>query len=225
VIVNFVMTADAKISTRNRTPSNFSSKADKCRLLEIRSLGDAVMVGRVTVATDAMSMGISDANLRKERVAGGKTLVPLRVIVSKGGRFDPAWKVFTKADSPLLLCTGTPIPEREVRKFPSFVQFLELPGGTIAMRFLLELLRSHWGVKTLVCEGGPTLMGSLLEEDLVDELYLTVAPLIFGGVKAPGLTGLPGTFLKTERRFRLKEMDAREGEAFLHYIRARKRRA
>ena len=223
VLVNFAMTADGKISTREGTPSSFTSKADKRRLLEIRALGDAILVGRNTVAADAMSMGISAPDLREERVAAGKSQAPLRVIVSERGRFDPKWKVFSNFDSPLILCTATEIPECMTRQFPSFVEILKFPDGRIAMRSLLGLLRSRWGVKRLVCEGGPGLLRSLLEADLVDELYLTIAPLIFGGREARSLTGLPEGFLSQECRFRLKSLDQSEGEAFLHYLRDRRK--
>lgn len=87
------------------------------------------------------------------------------------------------------------------------------------MRSLLELLRSRWGVKLIVCEGGPGLLRSLLEANLVDELYLTIAPHIFGGRGAISLSGLPGGFLPREYCFRLKSLEQREGEAFLHYLR------
>ena len=223
VLVNFAMTLDGKISTRAGTPSAFTSKADKRRLSEIRAMGDALLVGRNTVASDGMTMGISAADLREERVAAGKSPVPIRVIVSEKGRFDPAWKVFKNSDSLLILCTAKEIPDRVARQFPPFVQILEFPGEKISMEGLLEMLRSIWGVKTLVCEGGPTLLKSFLEADAVDELFLTVAPLIFGGTGAMSLTGLPEGFLPEERRFRLASLKEESGEAYLHYLRDRRK--
>ena len=217
------MTLDGKIYTRSRTPSHFTSKKDKRRLSEIRALGDAILLGRNTVATDSMSMGISAPDLQEKRLLLGKSPVPLRVILSERGRFDPKWKVFTNADSPVILCSGTEIPDRVARQFPPFVQILELPGKKFPLSTLLELLHSLWGVKTLVCEGGPTLFKSLIEADAVDELYLTLAPLIFGGREASTLSGLSEKFLTKERRFRLNSLETHEGEAFLHYLCERKK--
>jgi riboflavin-specific deaminase-like protein len=222
VIVNFAMSADGKISTRALTPSTFTSKADKRRLSEIRALGDALIVGRNTVAADSMTMGISAADLRARRVGEGRPPVPLRVIVSERGRFDPGWKVFTCADSPVILCTARKIPARLARRFPPFVRILEFPGPGIPIPSLLERLRADWGVKTLVCEGGPALLKSMLEADAVDELRLTIAPLLIGGERAPGLTGMPSGFLPEERRFRLKAMEQSDGEVFLRYLRDRR---
>ena len=64
VTANFALTWDAKVSTKNRSPANFSSPRDKRRLLEIRSEADAILVGATTIATDHMSMGLPAADLR-----------------------------------------------------------------------------------------------------------------------------------------------------------------
>ena len=85
VIANFALTADGKVSTRNLTPTGFTSKTDKRRLLEIRSLGDAVLAGARTVKTDRMSMRITAEDLRKRRSSLGKPPEPLRVIVTNSG--------------------------------------------------------------------------------------------------------------------------------------------
>ena len=68
VVANFAVTADGKISTRRRTPAQFSSPRDKRTLLEIRARADAILVGRATVSTDAMTMGLPSAKLRAQPV-------------------------------------------------------------------------------------------------------------------------------------------------------------
>ena len=60
IILNFAITVDGKVSTAKQTPSGFTSAFDKHRLLEIRSLGDALMVGKNTLQIDQMSMGLPD---------------------------------------------------------------------------------------------------------------------------------------------------------------------
>ena len=69
MIANFALSADGKVSTRNFTPTGFTSKADKRRLLEIRCLGDAVLAGASTISTDRMSMGIPASDLRERRLS------------------------------------------------------------------------------------------------------------------------------------------------------------
>src|SRR5260370_18229533 len=60
---------------------------------------------------------------------------------------------------------------------------------------ILRTLRRDYKVHRIACEGGPILFRSLLELGLVDELNLTIAPYLFGGLGAPALTGFSQEFL------------------------------
>jgi riboflavin biosynthesis pyrimidine reductase len=82
---------------------------------------------------------------------------------------------------------------------------------------MLRVLRSHYRVQTVVCEGGPRLLRALLEIGAIQELHLTWAPLIFGGAQAPTLTGIPHQFLPVTIRCRLKKMQVEGNECFLTY--------
>src|SRR5687768_18283990 len=94
VTANFAVTADGKISTRKRSPSDFSTPGDKRRLLEIRATCDAVLVGARTLGSDTMSMGLPAPDLREARVAKGKPTHPWRVIVTNSGKISPDLRVF-----------------------------------------------------------------------------------------------------------------------------------
>ena len=80
---NFAITADGKISTRAFTRSDFSSKADKRRLLEIRAGCDAVLVGARTLASDQMTMGLPAADLQAQRRKRGLPSHPLHLLPGK----------------------------------------------------------------------------------------------------------------------------------------------
>jgi riboflavin biosynthesis pyrimidine reductase len=85
------------------------------------------------------------------------------------------------------------------------------------------MLRRDYGVKRLVCEGGGQLLRSLALEDLLDEIRLTIAPVIFGGSAAPSLTGLPSELLPEPQFFRLSKHTVSDGECALHYVRRRRK--
>jgi riboflavin biosynthesis pyrimidine reductase len=89
----------------------------------------------------------------------------------------------------------------------------------VPLRALLATLRADYGVKSLVCEGGGELLCSLAAEDLLDEIHLTIAPVIFGGAKAPTLTGLPGDFFPAPLDFRLVSLQTLEGECVANFRR------
>ena len=218
MIANFAITADGKISTRNFTPTGFTSAKDKRRLGEIRSQGDALLAGTRTVDADNMSMGLSAPDLRAKRQARGRAAQPLRVMVSNRGRIDLKWKVFQKADAaPLIIFSTGQMPATTRTKLAPRCDLWLFDTETVDLGEMLRILRQDYAVKTLVCEGGPSLLRALLEINAVDTLHLTLAPVIFGGAKAPTLTGLPGEFLPKTLRCRLTKMETIGQECFLTY--------
>src|SRR5215213_10978262 len=92
VAATFAKTADGKITTREYSPVDFTSREDKMHLLRQRALADAVLVGHSTLRKDNVRLGLPKGELRDERIARGQTPSPLRVIVSNEGRIDPSLK-------------------------------------------------------------------------------------------------------------------------------------
>lgn len=184
-------------------------------------MADAILVGRGTVQADAMSMTIPDAKLQKRRAADGKAPHPIRVIVSNSGRIPVTLKVFTNRDSPVLVYATENMPD-EVRLALSGLAAVNITkSAEVDLAAVLANLYDVHGARTVVCEGGPTLFRSLAELDVIDEMFLTIAPVIFGGATAPTLTGVPGIFLSESRRFDLKSMQVKDGECFAHFVRNR----
>jgi riboflavin-specific deaminase-like protein len=209
------MTVDGKVSTNALTPSGFTSRHDKHRLLEIRALGDAVLVGRNTLQTDDMSMGLPDQTLREARLARGQKEYPLRVVVSRSGNFPGNLKIFRTHDSPIIIYSTNLIRNREALEKQAALHLFgeeDLDLGAV-----LAHLYESYQVRTLVCEGGPTLAKSLARADAVDQLFLTVAPRLFGGGAAPGILGGPGDYLPASRNYRMLSMEIIGNECYLHY--------
>jgi len=217
VAVNFALTWDGRISTRNRTRADFSSPRDKHRLLEIRASGDALLVGRATLEIEQMKMGIPDEALCAARVARGLPPEPMRVVVSNSGRIDPAARLFESASAPILIFSTSQMPEATRVALGGKAVLHLAEGSHVDLRAMLQTLRGRHGVQRLICEGGPTLLRSLLEENLVDEINLTFCPRVFGGADAPTLTGSPGAFLPAAIECKLEEMETVGEECFARY--------
>jgi len=224
VIANFALTADGKVSTRKGTPTGFTSAEDKRRLLEIRSRGDALLVGASTVKADHMAMRLLVPDLQRQRLARGQTAEPRPVIASNRGLIDPEGKPFFNPPAPPLVFTTERMPESTRAKLSRRADLWIFETKTVPLQTLLAILRKDYGFRILICEGGPTLFRALLEIDAIDELHLTWAPCIFGGAKAPTLTGQPGDFLPESRQARLLKMESIGGECFLHYRLLKRRR-
>jgi len=217
VTANFAITADGRISTRNQTPADFSSKRDKRWLVEIRATCDAVMASVKTVTSDNMTMGLPAEELRAQRVAAGRPAYPVRVLLTNRGEIDPNLRVFTKSFSPIVIFSTTrmPLPIREALAGKAILH-LDKSDHVDLVEMMLTLRKEH-GVKRLVCEGGAQAFRSLLEADLVDELHVTICPRVFGGVKAPTITGLAGAYLPSSKKLKLRDMEVHDGECFLRY--------
>ena len=217
--VNFAMTWDGRISTRSGTPSDFSSPRDKRRLLEIRATGDAVLAGMNTVRVDNMQMGLPDAALRVQREAQGKPAYPLRVLVSNSGAVERGLRVFQADFSPVAIFSTQKMPQevREALAALSGVRVHLAQADRVDLRSMLATLKREYGVNRVVCEGGPTLFRALAEEELVDELNLTLCPRVFGGVDALSITGGVREFLPTAQKFTLEHCEVVGDECFTRY--------
>ena len=217
VTCNFAITWDGRISTRNQTPADFSSKRDKRRLLEIRATGDAILAGAATIATDNMSMGLPADDLRAARVLRGMPERPLRILLSNSGNLDAGLRVFQKTFSPIIVFSTTKMPETVRGALSSLATLYLHPAPTVDLHRMLSTLRRDHGVRRLVCEGGARVFRALLAARLVDEIHLTFCPRIFGGEQAPTITGVPSEFLPRTIPCTLREMKVVEDECYLRY--------
>ena len=216
VFATFAMTADGKVTTRSFAPVDFTSREDKLHLFRQRALADAVLIGHTSLKRDNVRLGIP-GELQQARIKRNKTPAPLRVIVSNKGRIDSRLKIFQSTTSPILIFSTTRMPKQTQAALKEKATLHLTKSDKIDLAAMLGTLRSKYNVRRLACEGGPTLFRALLERDLIDQLNLTIAPYMFGGAKAPTLTGLSKEFLPASVHCSLIEMRTIGDECFLTY--------
>lgn len=177
VVLNMIATLDGRITIDGRS-GPIGGAADRDLFLGLRTQGEAVMAGAGTVRNERYGRIVRAPERRRRRVQEGLAPDPLAVVVS--GRLD------LPADLPLLqdrdsrVVVLTAAQDRELPPVAAQVDYLRGNPAT-ALRPLLERLRREHGVRSIVCEGGPHLNAALIREDLVDELFLSLAPKIAGG--------------------------------------------
>src|ERR1043166_9436198 len=216
VSATFAMTVDGKITTRNFTPVDFTSREDKRHLFRQRALADAVMLGHSTLKRDNVRLGISE-DLRQERIKRGQSPAPLRVIISNEGKIDTELKIFQWDLSRILIFSTERMP-KEARAGLKDKATLHLSKmREVDLTETVRILRRDHKVRRIACEGGPTLFRSMLALGLIDELNLTIAPYLFGGADAPTLTGLSKEFLPRTVQCVMKDMRITGDECFLSY--------
>jgi riboflavin-specific deaminase-like protein len=206
-----VSTGDGKAAVEGRT-RGISSDTDRQVFHHLRTQADAVMAGAGTVGTERYGPIVKTDELRAKREREGLPPDPLAVIVS-GSLSVPA-------DVPLLQDPHSRVAiltqsSGELSGVAAQVEYLRSEAGPFDLRPLLGRLRSEHGVRSILCEGGPTLNYSLLLYGLVDELFLTISPTLAAGADA--LTIVAGQPLPELVPLELVWALEDESELFLRY--------
>lgn len=216
VMVNIAMTADGKIAPDTRRFRPFGSRRDQDLMMELRSRADAVMAGARTVGTGRVSLGPGGKKYQQKRLENGLSEYNLRVVVSRTGSISPRAHIFSQKFSPIILLTSKEASKEKLVALKTVVDDLHVsPGADVDLPAALRWLREKWGVKKLLCEGGGELNAPMFQSGLVDELYLTICPVLFGGKYAPTLADGAGIeHLSDAKRFELKKSERVGDEMF-----------
>jgi riboflavin-specific deaminase-like protein len=176
--LNMVASADGRASVEGRT-GGLGSEADTRMLTELRAVAEAVLIGTGTIRAEGYGRLVRNAERVARRKAAGMAETPTAVLISRS--FDIPWgaPLFDAADQPVIVYTGAGGEPPDVAA-PVEVVRLDDP----APRAVMADLRAR-GVRSLLCEGGPTLNSALLEAAVVDELFLTISPQLAGEDAAP----------------------------------------
>jgi riboflavin-specific deaminase-like protein len=212
VITNFALTLDGHATISGRS-GPIGSEADTAMLVGLRTRVDAVMIGAGTMRAERYGRIVGDPAKREQRKRDGLSEHPLTVIVS--GRLELPWDapLFTDGDGEVLIATASSEQPPETN---TPVEVVRYPDDVVDLNALLVHLRAEHGVRALLCEGGPRLHGQLIDEALVDELFVTHAPKLAGGV-GPGLVS---ELAESERGLELGWLLAEDstGELFARYL-------
>ena len=226
VFVNIATTLDGKLAPANRHFVPFSSRRDRQLLMELRTKADAVMAGARTVDLMATDLGPGSARYRRMRLKNGLAEYNLRVIVSGAATLNPRAAIFRHRFSPIIVLASGRAAVSRLRKLRQVADEVGVFGDEQLDFFqALRWLREKWNVRRLLCEGGGKINGALFRRGLVDEVYQTLCPLVFGGDHAPTMADGRGIQKISEApRFRLKSLRRFGDELFLVYRAARKGR-
>jgi riboflavin-specific deaminase-like protein len=150
----------------------------------------------------------------------------LRVIVSGRGTLNPKADIFRYRFSPIIVLTSARASVRNLRRLREVADDVEIFGDAeMDFEKAFRWLEKKWRVKNILCEGGGELNAVLIRQNLVDEIYVTVCPLIFGGRRAPTLAdGVGVSSVDQATKLRLKSLKRIGQELFAVYEPRRKSR-
>ena len=186
VVVNAAMSADGKISTREREQVRISGPEDFERVDQLRADSDAVVVGVGTVLADDPSLTVDDPERRREREQRGDSPNPARVVADSRMRTPPDARILDdEAETYLLTTEDAPVDfvseteDTGTSVIPAGESRVDLPAAFDALE--------DQGIERTMVEGGGELIFSLFAAGLVDELSVFVGPTVIGGRDAPTL--------------------------------------
>ncbi|NHJ01930.1 MAG: 5-amino-6-(5-phosphoribosylamino)uracil reductase [Candidatus Heimdallarchaeota archaeon] len=178
VILSAAISLDGKISTLYEN-SELSNLEDWSRVHKLRANSDAIMVGSGTIRTDNSKLTVKD-----ELIGRKPKNHPIRIVVSSRGDLPFDARIFTNIpENPLTILATTKLcPTNVKKKFENLgVEVLICGDGPLTdLPLLLEKLYIDYNIRNLMVEGGSKLNGSLLEQKLIDEVQLAIAPVICG---------------------------------------------
>jgi len=174
VRVNFVASIDGAATLDGRS-DGLSSPADKQVFRVLRALFDVVLIGAGTARIEKYGPVRLEPELRSWREAQGMPAVPPLAVVSASLDLDPGSAMFTEAVTRPLILTRDDAPADRRARFAEGADVLTADSAGGWLRQLADR-----GLARVLCEGGPRLFGTLLDEGLVDELCLTLSPLMVG---------------------------------------------
>lgn len=212
IILNAAMTIDGKIASKTGD-SDLSDEQDWKAVHQLRSEVDAIMVGKGTILKDNPKLHIKFYNHK----------ICYRIVVDSNLSIPIESNVisFKPNTYPTIICTTENISIEKVEKFESKgVKILKVGIGTqVDLRSLMKML-VRLGIKKILLEGGGTLNWSFIEEDLIDEIRLTIAPWIIGGKDATSLVEGKGFEKMIQaKNFKLEGVDNRNNYVILKYFR------
>lgn len=188
VTYKYAMTLDGRLAATGGDSRWISGEASRELVQLWRAQSDAVLVGAGTALADDPRLNVRDSAAPQ----------PRRVVVDSSGRLPTAARLFTEPGGPILILTTAAAPAETLRAWEQagaeaiVCPTLDLPepasGPRVDLTAGLRLLAER-GVRTVLCEGGAELAGSLFAAGLIDELAAFIAPKLIGGRTAPGPLG------------------------------------
>jgi 5-amino-6-(5-phosphoribosylamino)uracil reductase len=208
------MSADGKLTDYSKAPSSFVSKADQCHLERQIACADGVLFGAGTLRAYGTTMTVRDPELLQARRDRNQPDQPLQIVCSQSADLDSSYPFFTQ-DTPRGLLTDA-VGAEKWRDRPEFDLVLAAETMPFDWRVIFEELE-NLGMSKLALLGGGQLVGSLFSAGLVNELWLTICPIVLGNATAPTPVAGNGFLIDQAPKLQLIESMMVENEVFLHY--------
>ena len=212
VYLDMVASVDGAATLRGRT-GELGGPADNLAFSRLRETCDAVLVGAGTVRIEDYGPPPLREGGRQRRLDRGLEPYAELVVVTASADLDLGSRLFSDPDRPPILLVPEDAPEARLARIEERADVVRVGDGRVDLERALEQLFDR-GLSRVLCEGGPALNQELLDSDLVDELFLTMTPMLVG---ASGHRIVDGAFHGAPRDLELTELRMHRSELLLRY--------
>ncbi|HWC86521.1 MAG TPA: dihydrofolate reductase family protein [Solirubrobacteraceae bacterium] len=210
LVANFVASADGRATFDGRS-GPLGDDGDHEVFHGLREQVDAVLAGTGTLGAEHYGRLVRTPERMQRRLDRGLSATPLLCTIARSGALPADIPLLADPESSVVVYAGAPV---EIQAQPQ-VEVVHVDPAELTPVTVLRHLRSEFGVRSVLCEGGPTLFGALVHASVVDELFLTVAPKLTGGGMGPTVT--EGPELDRAADLALEWVLERAGSLFLRY--------
>lgn len=217
VVVNVAMSADGKLSTRERRQVKISGTQDFNRVDRLKAGSDAVMVGIGTVLADDPSLTVKGEECRQHRIDRGADEHPVRIVIDSKARIPLKASILHKGTGRRIIAVSEKADKEKVAALQERATVIVAGKKEVDLAALMEDLGGR-GIQRVMVEGGGQLIAGLIRAKLVDEIYTFIGNIIIGGSTAPTLADGEG-FISEEEFPRLTLIETRRIESgiLLHW--------
>lgn len=208
----FVSSMDGAAQGPDHRAATLSSESDQRIFALQRSLCDLVLVGAGTARVEAyrpVQRSEVDADLRTRL---GLAPVPAIAVVSRSLTLEP--ELLQGGEAPTLVVTAESAPSDAMTATARVAQVIVSGSSDVDISAALDRLLAL-GYRRVLCEGGPSVLAQVVAAGCLDDLCLTMAPLLVGGDLR---RILHGPRLDPPRRLRLADLLEQDGELFARYL-------
>lgn len=215
--MNMAMSADGKITSARREPPRFTSPEDRRHMDELRASADAVLMGAQTLREDDPHFIVRTREvMARRRHSTGRAEQPWSIVLSQSAELPLDRRFFTDTVPKRIVVTPHTASASAVKRLAGHCDVWQIGQRRVGIDALLARL-AEAGVQRLLVEGGSQVAYAFLAAHAVDELYLTIAPILLGGHGAPGPVGGPGWLMQTGKHLQLREANVVGDEIFCRY--------
>jgi 2,5-diamino-6-(ribosylamino)-4(3H)-pyrimidinone 5'-phosphate reductase len=211
------MSADGKLSTRERRQVKISGVQDFNRVDRLKAASDAVMVGIGTVLADDPSLTVKGEECRTYRKNRGVSEHPVRIVVDSRARIPLGASILHKGSGLRIVAVSETAHKEKVEALRHSATVIVAGENKVDLKTLMDELGTM-GIQRVIVEGGGELIAGLIQAGLVDEIYTFIGNLIIGGKDAPTLADGNGFLAENEFSY-LSLIEARriENGVLLHW--------